>query len=165
MSTQEEREKVAELSIEIIKLASGKNKEAAKYLRMIGHVYRVLDDVYDGDHPITRGELLNSIEHLLIGIPSNRFFIQHQDKLTSQHITAYNAWMASNRWANGDLEQRVFSHVWRGDYQAVVGLVALLTQGIDQMKLVGQKVKETFGIVGKSYAFGEKFNINKHLGV
>ncbi len=155
MSTQEDREKAAELSIEIIKLASGKNKEAAKYLRMIGHVYRVLDDVYDGDHPITQGNLLACIEHLLIGIPSNRFFIQHQNKLTSQHITAYNAWMASNRWTKGNLEQRIFSHVWRGDYQAVLGLVALLTQGIDQMKLVDQKVREIFGPIG------DDFDINK----
>ena len=155
MSTQQEREEDTVKSDELIKLASGKNKEAAKYLHMIGHVYRVMDDVYDGDFPITRGDIFNVIEHLLIGIPSNRFFIQHQDKLTSQHITAYNAWMASNRWTKGNLEQRVFSHVWRGDYQAVIGLVALLTQGIDHMKLVDQKVRETFGPIG------EDFDINK----
>ncbi len=155
MSTQEEREEDAVKSDELIKLASGKNKEADKYLRMIGHVYRVLDDVYDGDFPITRGDIFDAIEYLLIGIPSNRFFIHHQDKLTSQHITAYNAWMAANRWTKGNLEQRVFSHVWRGDYQAVIGLVALLTQGVDQMKLVDQKVRETFGLLG------EDFDINK----
>jgi len=151
MSTQEEREEDAVKSDELIKLASGKNKEADKYLRMIGHVYRVLDDVYDGDFPITRGDIFDAIEHLLIGIPSNRFFIQHQNKLISQHITAYNAWMAANRWTKGNLEQRVFSHVWRGDYQAVIGLVALLTQGIDQMKLVDQKVRETFGPIGEDF--------------
>ena len=151
MSTQEEREEDVVKSDELIKLASGKNKEADKYLRMIGHVYRVLDDVYDGDFPITRGDIFDAIEHLLIGIPSNRFFIQHQNKLISQHITAYNAWMAANRWTKGNLEQRVFSHVWRGDYQAVVGLVALLTQGIDQMKLVDQKVRETFGPIGEDF--------------
>ena len=151
MSTQEEREEDAVKSDELIKLASGKNKEADKYLRMIGHVYRVLDDVYDGDFPITRGDIFDAIEYLLIGIPSNRFFIHHQDKLTSQHITAYNAWMAANRWTKGNLEQRVFSHVWRGDYQAVIGLVALLTQGVDQMKLVDQEVKETFGPIGEDF--------------
>ena len=155
MSTPQEREEDTVKSDELIKLASGKNKEADKYLRMIGHVYRVMDDVYDGDFPITRGDIFNAMEHLLIGIPSNRFFIQHQDKLTSQHITAYNAWVAANRWAKGNLEQRVFSHVWRGDYQAVVGLVALLTGGIDHMKLVDQKVRETFGPIG------EDFDINK----
>ena len=122
---------------------------------MISRVWRVLDDVYDGDHPITVGDIVEIIEYLFITIPSNRFFIHHRDKLTSQHITAYNAWMASNRWSEGNLEQKVFSHVWRGDYQAVVGLVALLTQGIDQMKLVDQKVKETFGPIG------EDFDINK----
>ena len=155
MSTQQEREEDTVKSDELIKLASGKNKEAAKYLHMIGHVYRVMDDVYDGDFPITRGDIFNAMEHLLIGIPSNRFFIQHQDKLTSQHITAYNAWVAANRWTKGNLEQRVFSHVWRGDYQAVLGLVALLTQGIDNMKVVDQKVRETFGPIG------DDFDINK----
>jgi hypothetical protein len=155
MSTQQEREEDTVKSDELIKLASGKNKEAAKYLHMIGHVYRVLDDVYDGDYPVKCGDIFDAIEHLLIGIPSNRFFIQHQDKLTSQHITAYNAWMASNRWTKGNLEQRVFSHVWRGDYQAVLGLVTLLTQGIDKMKVVDQKVRETFGPIG------DDFDINK----
>jgi len=155
MSTQEEREEDSVKSDEVIKLASGKKKEADKYLRMVGYVWRVMDDVYDGDYPVTRGDVLKVIEYLFIDIPSNRFFIQHRDKLTSQHITAYNAWMASNRWTKGNLEQRVFSHVWRGDYQAVVGLVALLTQGIDQMRLVDQKVRETFGPIG------EDFDINK----
>ena len=155
MSTPQEREEDTVKSDELIKLASGKNKEADKYLRMVGYVWRVMDDIYDGDYPITRGDVLKIIEYLFIGIPSNRFFIHHRDKLTSQHITAYNAWMASNRWSKGNLEQRVFSHVWRGDYQAVVGLVALLTGGIDHMKLVDQKVRETFGPIG------EDFDINK----
>tara|TARA_R100001530_G_scaffold130493_1_gene101471 strand:- start:279 stop:755 length:477 start_codon:yes stop_codon:yes gene_type:complete len=154
MSTHQEREEDLVKGSEVIKLASGKNKEAAKYLHMIGRVWRVLDDIYDTDYPVTREDMLEIIEYLFIAIPSNRFFIQHSDKLTSQHITAYNAWMAANKWTKGNLEQRVFSHVWRGDYQAVIGLVALLTQGIEQMKLVDEKVKETFGPVDKN------FNIN-----
>ena len=155
MSTPQEREEATDAGNEIIKLASGKNKDAAKYLYMISRIWRVLDDVYDGDHPVTVGDLIEIIEYLFIGMPSNRFFIHHRDKLISQHITAYNAWMASNRWSKGNAEQKVFSHVWRGDYQAVIGLVALLTQGIDHMKVVDQKVRETFGIIG------EDFDINK----
>ena len=155
MSTQEEREEDSVKSDEVIKLASGKNKEADKYLRMIGHVWRVMDDIHDGDYPVTREDVLKIIEYLFIGIPSNRFFIHHHDKLISQHITAYNAWIAANMWDSGNLEQRVYSHVWRGDYQAVVGLVALLTGGIEHMKLVDKKVKETFG------TYGEEFNIDK----
>ena len=154
MSTEQEREEATTASNEIFKLASGKNKDAAKYLHMYCRVWRVLDDIYDGDHPITVGDLLEIIEYLFIEIPSNRFFIHHRDKLVSQHITSYNAWMASNRWSEGNLEQRISSHVWRGDYQAVIGLVALLTQGIDHMKVVDQKVRNTFGIMG------EGFNIN-----
>jgi hypothetical protein len=154
MSTKQEREAAEVQGAEIIKLASGKNKEAAKYLHMVGRVWRVLDDIYDQDHAVTRGDILEIIEYLFISIPSNRFFVQNQDKLNSQHITAYNAWMAANRWSSGNIEQRVFSHVWRGDYQAVIGLVALLTQGIEHMKLVDKKVKETFGPEGAN------FNIN-----
>ena len=155
MSTEQEREEATIAGNEIIKLASGKNKDAAKYLNMVGRVWRVMDDIYDGDHPITVGDLIEIIEYLFIEIPSNRFFIHHRDKLVSQHITAYNAWTASNNWSKGNTEQKVFSHVWRGDYQAVIGLVALLTQGTDQMKLVDQKVRETFGVMG------DDFDINK----
>ena len=59
--------------------------------------------------------------------------------------------MASNRWSAVNDQQKIFSHVWRGDYQAVIGLVALLTQGIDHMKVVDQKVRETFGIIGEDF--------------
>ena len=155
MSTPKEREEELVKGKEMIKLASGKNKDAARYLHMLGRVWRVLDDIYDDDYLVTRVDVLEIIEYLFIEIPANRFFIRHQDKLTSQHTTAYNAWMAANRWNDGNLEQRLFSHVWRGDYQAAIGLVALLTQGIDQMKLVDKKVKEIFGPVG------EDFDINK----
>ena len=151
MSTQQERKEELIKGSRLIKLASGKNKDATRYLHMIGRIWRVMDDVYDGDYPVTREDVLKVIEYLFIDIPSNRFFIHHRDKLISQHITAYNAWMAANRWGKGNLEQRVFSHVWRGDYQAVIGLVALLTQGIDQMKLVDQEVKETFGPIGEDF--------------
>lgn len=155
MSTQKEREEELVKGDTIIKLASGGNKDAAKYLHMIGRVWRVLDDIHDGDHPVSRSDLLEIISYLLIRIPSNSFYMQHYAQLNSQHVTAYNAWKASNRWINGTLEQKVFSHVWRGDYQAVIGLVALLTQGVDKMMLVDKKVKETFGPVG------EDFDINK----
>ena len=151
MSTEQEREEATDAGNEIIKLASGKNKDAAKYLHMVSRIWRVLDDVYDGDHPVTVGDIVEIIEYLFVTMPSNRFFIHHRDKLISQHITAYNAWMASNRWSGGNAEQKVFSHVWRGDYQAVIGLVALLTQGTEHMKLVDQKVRETFGIVGEDF--------------
>ena len=151
MSTQQEREDATVAGNEIIKLASGKNKDAANYLHMISRIWRVLDDVYDGDHPVTIGDIVEIIEYLFIEMPSNRFFIHHRDKLISQHVTSYNAWMASNRWSGGNDEQKIFSHVWRGDYQAVIGLVALLTQGIDHMKVVDQKVRETFGIIGEDF--------------
>ena len=144
MSTQEEREEDAVKSDELIKLASGKNKEAAKYLYMLSRVERVLDDIYDADFPVTRGDVLEIIEHLFIGIPSNRFFIQHQAKLTIQHVPAYNAWEAANRWSGGSPEQKVFSHVWRDECQSILSVVALLTQGINKMKLVDKKVRATF---------------------
>ncbi len=151
MSTQQEREQALADGETLIKLASGKNKDAAKYLHMLGRVWRVLDDIYDMDHPVTYKDMLEIIENLFIGIPSNRFFIQHHDKLHYHHVTAYSSWCASNRWSEGNIEQKVFSHVWRGDYQTVISLVALLTQGIDHMKLVDMKVRETFGPVGNDF--------------
>ena len=121
---------------------------------MIARITRTLDDIYDADQEVTRNDLLEVLEYLFVRMPTNVFYCRHQHVLLSQHISMYNAWMAANRWNKGSIEEKVFSHVWRGDYQAVIGLVALLTQGIDQMKLVDKKVKETFGPKGAD------FNIN-----
>ena len=56
----------------------------------------------------------------------------------------YNAWIAANDWENGDKTEKVYSHVWRYTVHEVLPIVALLTQGYDQMKKVSKEMRTLF---------------------
>ena len=132
MSTDEERAAELPIAEEILLDASGGNKDAEEYLRMIAGITRTLDDVYDEDRPVTREKLLGIFETLFVKLPTNKFFQKHRDLLLSQHITMYGTWMASNIFTNYETEQ-IYAHVWRDYVDELLPIVALLTQGYDKM--------------------------------
>ena len=81
---------------------------------------------------------------IVLKIPTNAFYIRHQDVLMSQHLSMWNAWMASNKWENGDDTEKVYSHVWRYTVHEIFPVIALLTQGFDKMQIVSQEVRQLF---------------------
>lgn len=144
MTTKEERAYYEEATHLIIKEAAGKNKAAAHYLWRLACISRTIDDIYDKDQEVSREQMLESIEYLLVAMPYNPFFIKHRDTLQSQHVSMYNAWMASNLWEQGDETEQIYSHVWRDYFQEIIPLVALLTQGISKMNTVSLKMRDLF---------------------
>lgn len=144
MTTQEERDVYEQATHVIIKEAAGTNKAAAHYLWKLACISRTIDDVYDEDQVITKMQVLEAIEYLLVDMPFNPFFIQHKDTLQSQHVTMYNTWMAANLWEQGDATEKIYAHVWRDNYQELVPLVALLTQGPKKMNEVSLKMRQLF---------------------
>jgi len=144
MSTQVERDENQPKVDYVIKIAAGNDEYAADYLRMISRITRLIDDVYDNDHQITREEYLKVLEYLFVRLPSNPFFNEYRDTLLSQHISMYNAWMAANKAESGDNTDKVYAHVWRDTCNELVPIVTLLTQGFDQMTLVSEKMRPLF---------------------
>jgi hypothetical protein len=144
MTTQTERDYYTGLTKEIIKEAAGKNKFAYDYLWKLMCISRTVDDIYDMDQEITRSQLLEAIDYLLVELPYNPFFIKYRDTLTSQHVSMHNAWLSSNLWNKGDETSKVYAHVWRDYHHEVVPLVALLTQGPKKMREVSFKVRQMF---------------------
>jgi len=144
VSTPEEREIDLQKATYIIQEACGENKEAQQYLWMLCEVWRRLDDIYDQDEVVTREQILEVIETLFLKLPTNVFYIRHQDVLLSQHLAMWNAWIASNEWENGDDTEQIYSHVWRYTIHEVVPIVALLTQGYDQMKIISKNIRKLF---------------------
>ena len=144
MSTPEERKTDLQKAIYIVKEACGEDKNAEQYLWMLCEVWRRLDDIYDQDVDVTREQTLEVIEILFLKLPTNVFFIRHQDVLLSQHLSMWNAWEASNKWENGDDTEKIYSHVWRYTIHEVVPIVALLTQGYDKMKTISIEVRKLF---------------------
>ena len=144
MSTPEERATDRPKGIYIIQEAAGEDKDAEEYLHMLMYVLRRYDDIYDKDNFVSREEVLEVIETLFLKIPTNAFYIRHQDVLMSQHLSMWNAWMASNKWENGDDTEKVYSHVWRYTVHEIFPVIALLTQGFDKMQIVSQEVRQLF---------------------
>ena len=144
MTTQKEREVIEKKSNKIIELAAGGDANAAQYLWMLARITRVLDDVFDNDQVITREEHLEVLEYLFVRLPTNPFFIRHQDVLLSQHLSMFNAWMAANEAEKGDDTDQIYAHVWRDTLHEVIPIVALLTQGYDAMPPISLEVRKLF---------------------
>ena len=144
MTTQQEREVIEKKSNKIIELASGGDEHATQYLWMLARITRVLDDVFDNDQVNTREEHLEVLEYLFVRLPTNPFFIRHQDVLLSQHLSMFNAWMAANVAEKGDDTDQIYAHVWRDTLHEVIPIVALLTQGYDAMPPISQEVRKLF---------------------
>ena len=144
MTTKKEREVIDKKSNKIIELAAGGDANAAQYLWMLARITRVLDDVFDNDQVITREEHLEVLEYLFVRLPTNPFFIRHQDVLLSQHLSMFNAWMAANIAEKGDDTDQIYAHVWRDTLHEVIPIVALLTQGYDAMPPISQEVRKLF---------------------
>ena len=144
MTTQQEREIIDEKAKKIIELAAGGDANAAQYLWMLARITRVLDDVFDNDQVITREEHLEVLEYLFVRLPTNPYFIRHQDVLLSQHLSMFNAWMAANVAEKGDETDQIYAHVWRDTLHEVVPIVALLTQGYDAMPPISQEIRTLF---------------------
>ncbi len=144
MSTKEEREVLDKKAAKMIELASGNNTDAAQYLYMLSRITRVLDDVFDNDQVITREEHLEVLEYLFVRLPTNPFFIRHQDVLLSQHLSMFNAWMAANIAEKGDDTDQIYAHVWRDTIHEIIPIIALLTQGYDAMPPISLEVRKLF---------------------
>ena len=111
---------------------------------MIARITRVMDDIYDQDQPVGREQLLEVLEYLFIKLPTNSFYVSNQDVLISQHLSMWNAWMAANKWEHGDALEQAYAHVWRDTIHEVFPIVALLTQGHEQMKKVSEEIRHAF---------------------
>ena len=144
MSTPKERAVMTQKADSIIDEAASGDGFARDYLTMLARITRLIDDIYDQDHEVTREDLLTVLEFLFIKLPVNSFYIRHQDVLLSQHITMYNAWMAANYIEHGDETDRVYAHVWRETVNEVVPVVALLTGGYEHMTAISFKMRKLF---------------------
>ncbi len=144
MSTPEEREVDLKKATYIIKESCGGDTNAEEYLWMLADVWRTLDDIYDQDEVVTREHMLGALEILFLKIPTNMFYIRNQDIILSQHLSMWNAWIASNKWEDGDTTEKIYSHVWRYTIHEVVPIVALITQGYEKMNIISDKIRKLF---------------------
>ncbi len=142
MTTELQREVIQDKSAFLIKECTAGDKDATEYLWAIAHASRILDDIVDQDKPIKPEDFLNLAEYLFVKIHSNKFFRDNYDTLVSQHITIWNTWMAANHAEKyGDNIDKQHARTWRNYLNELLPLVALLTQGWNQMKKVSAHIR------------------------
>ena len=130
---------------ELIPACANGNKDAADYLRRICFIVRTVDDVYDGDKPVSRQDIVDSFFLFAGEIAGNKFFRQHIDQLTALHVVAFNAWQDANEWEQSDDSlKQMYAHVLRDYICDVFAYTAYLTGGRHHMRGLSLRIRAVF---------------------
>ena len=108
------------------------NVKAAEVLRHIGRACQVADDIVDERNaPNQGGRILELIMLLGGALQTNEFYVANRKVLEPIIMTSSLYWDLSNELANGTIEDRKFAYVYREAIEQTVGMVALLTGGLE----------------------------------
>ena len=130
-------------------------RDAAKWLLDTWEVIQVLDDVADGDE-VTTDECYRATNACLVGMPSNPFYLRHQQWLLPALSQMVLKWMASDlaeRAGRADMR----SYMWRAGYYDVVMLATSLVHGPSSEKalLALSLYGETADEYSKEFGIGQ----------
>lgn len=145
MSTETERTANEAAVAELIQLAAHDQPAAARYLEILAGAARVLDDIYDGDHPVSREAAISAFYGALVELPQNEFWQKHCSFLTALHFAALNAWLDANQLARrGRPLDVVYAHVLRDQINELLPAVAQLTGGWELARRVSLRMRDLF---------------------
>lgn len=145
MSTPTERISNNTALGDIVALAAKRDPEAAQYLSQIAFAARIIDDLYDQDHPVTPPQVARLAQILLVDIHRQPFFQRHRDFLTGCQQIALNAWFDANELAANPTPLRaVYAHVLRDTINELAPAVAYLVDGPDHARTVSRIMREKF---------------------
>tara|TARA_R110000744_G_C19137723_1_gene537854 strand:+ start:20 stop:553 length:534 start_codon:yes stop_codon:yes gene_type:complete len=104
-------------------------RDASSWLLGLWDVIQFVDDVADGDD-VSRQDLNNALNQMLVAMPSNRFFLTYASELTPVVAVQILKWQASD-WAETNNQADERSYMWRAGFYDVVLLVVQLCHGHD----------------------------------
>lgn len=113
------------------------NASAAAFLRCIGRMCQLLDDLADGAVADRSGAAARAVFLFFGEIGTNDFYLAHSKALAPVIIGSALAWDASNEWATAESRlSRMFAFVERHHDEHITFLVALLIGGWDHARAV-----------------------------
>ena len=122
---------------------------AVDWLLAVWDAIQVLDDVADNGE-IARSDLDAAIFSLLVGMPSNAFFVAHAAQLLPALSLMVLKWKASDdAEREGNADEKSF--VWRAAYYDVVLLVVLLCHGPHAAMTAAKHVMALYGETYEEY--------------
>jgi hypothetical protein len=145
MGTISERAKNDSKIDELIVLCCKGDSFAMEYLKTIGFVSRVMDDLIDHDFQVSDEKICEAFFWLLGGLWMNPFFITNILSLRSIHIASFNAWMDANKFERSDVQlKKIYGHVMKDFINELFAVVAFIIDGYEHMRFISEIVKETF---------------------
>lgn len=145
MSTPTERTANNSSLVDVIALAAKRDDQAAQYLSQIAFAARIIDDLYDRDHPVAADQISRLAQILLVDIHRQPFFQKHRDFLTGCQQIALNAWFDANELeAHPTPLKMVYAHVLRDTINELAPAVAYLVDGADHARTVSRTMREKF---------------------
>lgn len=115
---------------DLLELMAG-NEDAVKLVRDIVFWSHRYDDLVDGD-PVTAEDVHRVMYKLLVALPMNPFYRQHEDMFRGVILTGVLDWLAANQMQeSGELEELRIAHVIRYSICGVAMLAMTLTGGYE----------------------------------
>lgn len=106
------------------------NADAARFIVDIAQCSHAYDDLIDRDKPVPDATVHGLIWKLLVSVPTNPFFRQHQDTIRPVLITGILNWKAATDMeATADLEELHIAHALRYALADVVLLCMAILGG------------------------------------
>jgi hypothetical protein len=121
------------------------NSYAAECLVKIGKLFRIWDDVWDGDKKHEKEEFDSAFADFSFDLGRNQFFRRHRDVLEAHIFLSWNAWKDSNVWRDSGSKMQKLNAWFIRDYcNEIVPLMAWLTGGKDFARKVSLGVREKY---------------------
>lgn len=119
------------------------NAEAWRFIETFSNRGHLLDDIIDGDKPVSDEALIGLELAWMKELAGNQFYQAHQGFLMPLIIMGCNAWLDSNKWEKEGTEvQKVHSDVVKSLYHEVVFACVYLCGGWNALREFTAKHRE-----------------------
>jgi hypothetical protein len=129
------------------------NREAVALIELLAGACQVMDDIVDGDKPVTMEDKQSLFWNLLVTLPNNPFYQTHFNRLNPVITSALNDWFVANRMETKDGPSAV-AYVIRNNLITVLNEMVLLVGGYDHLK--------QFAVTLRQYVHGNE-TLDKYI--
>lgn len=121
------------------------NTGAVAFCETLFRISQTLDDIIDGDQPVTGGAVVSAFWQALIELPANPFYREHEPYLRPLMAAALQDWRDSVALErSGDYHQRTLAFVLRDQLTSLVVQCAYLVGGEAWMQQTGPLIRRHF---------------------
>jgi hypothetical protein len=124
------------LLVEVIK-----DPEAIQFLKIVGTVAEIWDDLIDRDKPVSNTAINRAFWLAIVGMQTNGFYKQHGDMLLPVMAAGMNAFMDSAEMEKGDAQDKAMAYALRDAYLEIVSITIGLAQGFEAMREHSARVR------------------------